>query len=226
MIKHHNFFKVHLPIKDYKGESEDELAEIIMEEFHLFSDGKLTKNYDSLNPKTDQFEISLYPSIPYLANKLNYSETEKFQFINDVLDNAFVDFLEKFNPLYKCTLFIEYHLAHFKGEKIDFYNHIKYQILTIVKERKKGKRNDFNYESLEQILEDWISAKIKEIEKKENSNTLSIESLIINNKSKIKNQSIGIEEKQEDSNWKKVEVIIAIIVGIVTIIGIIIGMIN
>ena len=74
MIKHHNYFKVHLPKKEYKGESENELSEIFMEEAHLMSDGKWTKNYDPINPKTDKFEISLYPSILYAANKLNYCQ--------------------------------------------------------------------------------------------------------------------------------------------------------
>src|SRR5690625_7601573 len=82
MIKHHNYYKVHLPKKDYKGES-DEFAEVIMEEFYLVSNGEWTKNYIPTNPKTDQFEISLYHSIFYAANKLNYSEYEKFKIIND-----------------------------------------------------------------------------------------------------------------------------------------------
>lgn len=82
MIKHHNYYKVHLPKKDYKGES-DEFAEVIMEEFYLVSNGEWTKNYIPTNPKTDQFEISLYHSILYAANKLNYFENEKFKIIND-----------------------------------------------------------------------------------------------------------------------------------------------
>jgi hypothetical protein len=156
MIKHHNFFKVHLPKKDYKGKDEYELTEIIMEEFHLFSDGKWTKDYELNNPKTDKFEISLYPSILYIANKLNYSENEKFQIINAFLDSSFVEFLERFNPLYKCTSFIEYHLCYFKGEKTEFYKHIKYQIISVVKKRKELKKKDFDYDNLEQILTDWV----------------------------------------------------------------------
>mgnify|MGYP003591682845 CR=1 FL=1 len=43
MIEHHNYFKVHLPKKEYKSESDSELTEILMEELYLLSDGKLTE---------------------------------------------------------------------------------------------------------------------------------------------------------------------------------------
>ncbi|WGF93980.1 hypothetical protein [Aequorivita marisscotiae] len=224
MIKHHNFFKVHLPKKEYKGKDENELAEILMEEFYLFSEGKWTKDYEPKNPKTDKFEISLYPSIIYAGNKLNYSENEKFQMINDFLDSSFVDYLERFNPLYKCTSFIEYHLYYFKGNKTEFYKHIKYQILSVVKKRKESKKKDFDYESLEQILIDWVNEKMKV--KEEKKSILNAENVIINKKSKIKNQSIGNEKEPKESNWNKANVIIALIVGIATIIGIVWGIMN
>ena len=219
MIKHHNFFKVHLPKKEYKGENENELVDILMEEAHLVSDGKWTKDYEPTNPKIDKFEISLYPSILYAVNKLGFSDQEKFQRINHSIDVGFVDFLERFNPLYKCTSFIEYHLYHYKGEKREFYKHIKYQILTIIKNRKKGKRKNFDYDSLEQIVQDWVDEKMS---KQENNSTIfNAKNLIVNQKSKIKNQSIKTDGKEEESNWNKTNVIIALIVGIATIISII-----
>ncbi|OBX22024.1 MULTISPECIES: hypothetical protein [Bizionia] len=224
MIKHHNYYKVHLPNKQYNGENEDELAEILMEEAHLVSNGKWTKNYTAKNPKTDQFEISLYPSILYATNKLNYSENEKFRTINNFLDNQFVDFLERFNPLYKCTSFIEYHLYYFKGEKTEFYKHIKYQILSVVKKRKESKKKNFDYESLEQILIDWINEKMKVKEQKKS--IFNAENVIINKKSKIKNQSIGNQKETKESSWSKATVIITLIVGIATIIGIVWGIMN
>lgn len=224
MIKHHNFFKVHLPKKDYKGKNENELTEILMEEFRLISDGKWIKDCETNNPKTDKFEISLYPSIPYAANKLNYSENEKFQMINDFLDSSFVDFLERFNPLFKCTSFIEYHLYYFKGEKTEFYKHIKYQIISVVKKRKELRKKDFDYDNLEQIITDWVNEKMKVKEVK--SSILYAENVIINKKSKIKNQSIGNGKEQKESNWNKANVIIAFVVGIITVIGIIWGIMN
>jgi hypothetical protein len=224
MIKHHNFFKVHLPKKDYKGQDKNELTEILMEEFYLFSEGKLTKDYETINPKTDRFEISLYPSILYAANNLNYSENEKFQLINDFLDNAFVDSLERFNPLYKCTSFIEYHLYYFKDDKTKFYKHIKYQILSIVKSRKEKERKNFDYDNLELVLTDWVNEKIKEKEK--HSNILNAENVIINKKSIIQKQSIKSEKEGHESIWNKTNVVIALIVGIVTIIGIIWEIVN
>lgn len=223
MIKHHNFFKVHLPKKEYKGDGENELAEILMEEFYLFSEGKWTKDYKPKNPKTDKFEISLYPSILYAGNKINHTETEMFQMINDFLDSSFVDYLERFNPLYKCTTFIEYHLYHFQGDKSEFYKHIKYQILSVVKRRKESKKKDFDYESLEQILIDWVNEKM---EVRKEKSILNAENVIINRKSEIKNQSIRNEKEPHESNWNKVNVIIALIVGIATIIGIIWEIIN
>ena len=56
--------------------------------------------------------------------------------------------------------------------------------------------------------------------KEEKNSILNAENVIINKKSKIKNQSIGIEKEPKESNWSKANVIIALIVGIVTIIGI------
>lgn len=224
MIKHHNFFKVHLPKKNYKGKDKSELNEMLMEEFYLFSEGKWTKDYESKNPKTDKFEISLYPSILYAGNKLNYSENEKFQMINGFLDNSFVDYLERFNPLYKCTSFIEYHLHYFQGDKTEFYKHIKYQIISVVKRRKELKKKDIDYDNLERILTDWVNEKTKVMEEK--SSVLNAENVIINKKSKIKNQSIGNEKEPKESNWSKANVIIALVVGIVTIIGILWGILG
>jgi hypothetical protein len=66
MIDHHNYYKVHLPKKEYKGDSDGELSEILMEEFYLLSDGKLTESYTSINPKGDKFEISLFLYIPVM----------------------------------------------------------------------------------------------------------------------------------------------------------------
>jgi len=194
-----------------------------MEEFYLFSEGKWTKDYKPKNPKTDKFEISLYPSILYAGNKINHTETEMFQMINDFLDSSFVDYLERFNPLYKCTTFIEYHLYHFQGDKSEFYKHIKYQILSVVKRRKESKKKDFDYESLEQILIDWVNEKM---EVRKEKSILNAENVIINRKSEIKNQSIRNEKEPHESNWNKVNVIIALIVGIATIIGIIWEIIN
>ncbi|KUO64939.1 MAG: hypothetical protein APF83_01770 [Lutibacter sp. BRH_c52] len=224
MIKHHNFFKVHLPKKEYKGERENELTEIFMEEVYLMSDGEWTKDYVPISPKTDKFEISLYPSILYAANELNYSENEKFNSVNNFIDNAFVDFLERFSPLYKCTSFIEYHLHYYKGEKTEFYKHIKYQILSIIKKRKTSEKKNFDYDNLELILTDWFEKKMKiQVNK---SNVFNAENIIINKKNKIINQSLGKEKGQNESIWNKTNVIIALVVGIVTIFGIIWEILN
>lgn len=224
MIKHHNFYKVHLPKKDYKGEDEEELLDMLMEEFYLISDGQWTKSYNSINPKTDKFEISLYPSIVCAANNLYRSENEKFQMINNFLDKSFVTYLERFDPLYKCTSFIEYHLYYFKGEKIEFYKHIKYQIISIVKKRNELKKKDFDYDNLIQILTDWVSEKMKV--KEDKSSTINAENVIVNQNSRIKTQSISNNKEPKVSNWKKVNVIIAIISGIATVFGVVWGILR
>lgn len=42
MIKHHNFFKTHIPRKDFTVEDKSEFNEIILEEFYLYSNGEMT----------------------------------------------------------------------------------------------------------------------------------------------------------------------------------------
>jgi len=220
MIKHHNYFKVHLPKKDYKGKDKGELTEILMEEFHLYSNGNWTKDYKSINPKEDKFEISLYPSIVYATNQLNYSENEKFQSINNFIDNSFVDFLERFNPLYKCTSFIEYHLYYYKGDANDFYKHIKYQILSIIKKRKKNDtKNDFDYENLELILNDWIKTKM-EIEKdnKFETNIKNVKNVIVNNDSKGNSKISNKKNKPLKDKIEFYSIIIAVVGILVSII--------
>ena len=191
-IKHHNYFKVHLPKKNYNGEDENDLAEIIMEEFYLISNGEMTKNYESVNPKEDQFEISLFPSIVYAANKLKKTDSEKFQMINNYIDNSFVDFLERFNPLYKCVGFIEYHLHFYNGDKDDFYKHIKYEILSIIRNRKKSD-SKIDFENLEQIITDWLDTKMKN----KNTNINNAKNVIINNGNKNKTEINSPENKKD-----------------------------
>lgn len=219
MIEHHNYFKVHLPKKEYKGENDNELTEIIMEEFYLLSDGKLTESYTSINPKDDKFEISLYPSILYAVNKLKHSEADKFQFINNYLDHSFVDFLTRFNPLHKSTGFIEYHLHFYNGAEEEFIKHIKYEILSIIRKRKEENKDiESDYKNLEIIITDWVNSKMK----KDNGYNTQInnpENVIINNDSKIKNQKNLSQKLPKDKLAKYafwvtvIGVIVSIIIG-------------
>lgn len=218
MIEHHNYFKVHLPKKEYRGENDNELTEILMEEFYLISDGKLTESYTSINPKVDKFEISLYPSILYATNKLNYSEAEKFQSINNYLDHSFVDFLTRFNPLHKSTSFIEYHLHFYNGDEQDFIKHIKYEILSIIRKRIEKNNTESDYKNLEIIVTDWVNSKMKK-DIDYNTQINNAENVIINNGSKIKNQK-NISHKLPKDNLAKyafwvtvIGIIISVIIG-------------
>lgn len=201
MVQHHNYFKVHLPNKEYKSERDSELTEILMEEFYLLSDGKLTESYTSINPKDDKFEISLYPSILYAANKLKHSETEKFQFINNYLDHSFVDFLTRFSPLYKSTGFMEYHLHFYKGNDEDFIKHIQYEILSIIRKRKQNKDVESDYVNLEIIVTDWVNSK-KKNDIDYNTQINNAKNVIINNRSKIKMQKNISHKFQKDDLTK------------------------
>lgn len=162
-IKTHQFFQVHYPKKNYDGSSEDELGEIIMEEMFLFTNGESTKNYETINPKGDALALNLYPSFIYLANKTKKTEIEKSQFLNDCIDDEFVNFLTRFNPTYKLMDFIDYHYLLFKGEKKDFVKHIKYSIISLIERRKKYENGkDFDkYEKIENLVNDWINSKTK-----------------------------------------------------------------
>lgn len=217
MIKHHEFFKVHLPIKDYKERSESVLAEIFMEEFYL--EGR-AKNYEPINPKEDELAVTLYPSILLAINESSQSENEKFQRVNKSLDMSFVDQLERFSPIYKSAGFIDYHLAYYKGNKIDFYKHIKYQILNIIKERKKLNSRNYDYSTLELVVSDWVNEKMEVKSSMEISNN---ENVIINQNNEVKNQSINSEAKPKESIWTKVGGVVAIITLIVTIVGLILS---
>jgi hypothetical protein len=219
MIDHHNYYKVHLPKKEYKGDSDEELSEILMEEFYLLSDGKLTESYTSINPKDDKLEISLFPSILYAGNKLKYSEAEKFQFINNYLDHSFVDYLTRFNPLHKSISFIEYHLHFYVGDDEDFIKHIKYEILSIIRKRKdENKHTESDYKNLEIIVTDWVNSKMKK-EDGYNTRINNAENVIINNGSKINNQKNVSQKFPKDKLAKYafwitvIGLVISIIIG-------------
>lgn len=218
MIKHHNYFKIHLPKKDYNGDNEDDLAEIIMEELYLFSNGEMTKGYESKNPKKDKFEISIFPSIVLAANKLNKTEQEKFQMINNHIDNSFVDYLEKFKPLYKCIGFIEYHLHFYNGTNDEFYKHIKYEILSIINKRKsKHSNSEVDFNNLEQIINDWLKNKMNN----DITNINNANNIIINNGNK--NRTEIIEKINSKTNKDKIAIysLVAAIIGL--IISIVVG---
>lgn len=217
-LKHHNYFKLHLPIKDY---NENDLTEISMEEFSLASDGEWTKNYKPVNPKKDKLAISVYPSILLLIKSQNLSDSEKFKRVNLFIDNLFIEHLLSFDPLHKCTDFIEYHMALYKGDKYEFLKHIKYQILSIIKKINGNSQLEFKKENLEKIVIDWLEMKMESKEKI--SSILNNGNLIINSNSnsKIENQSIKKDTNQKESNWKKAGVIMTFLSLVIAIIALI-----
>jgi len=68
---------------------------------------------------------------------------------------------------------------------------------------------------------DFLKEKGVKIQEDSKERIINHGNVIINNNSKIKNQSIGTEKEQKESNWSKANVIIAIVAGIVGIISLI-----
>lgn len=161
IIKHHDFFKVHSPNKHYDLENNEDAVNLLMEEFYLSSFGSMTQGFKSNNPIKDEFEIILYPSIVYVANKICSIDNEIFQYLNTQIDHSFITFLTSFNPLYKCNGFIDYHFSLYMGNKKDFIKHIKFQIIPLIKNKKTDNTN-IDYENLELILHDWVNEKLNE----------------------------------------------------------------
>lgn len=221
MIEHHNFFKLHLPNREYKEESKEDLQEMLMEEFYLYSDGNMTPNFESNNKNGDPLAIILYPSFIYACHKLKKTENEKFHFINDCIDSEFVNFLIRITPVYKTMDFLEYHLAFYKGDKELFYRHLKYVILNIISKRINIENEDSSkYKEIFNVINDWLSMKIKEGNFKSSTKINKAKNIIINNESKISKQSfINNENKKEAKDWGKyLSVIISLIAVVLTII--------
>jgi len=68
---------------------------------------------------------------------------------------------------------------------------------------------------------DFLKEKGVNVQKDSKQKIINEGNLIINNNSKIKNQSIEQEKKKTESNWSKANVIVALVVGIATIVGVI-----
>lgn len=92
---------------------------------------------------------------------------------------------------------------------------------------------DFNKDNIPDFLKwfekrgnnfmDYLKDKGIDVQRDSKQQIINEGNFIINNNSKIKKQSLGKEKEQKESNWSKANVIIALIVGIFTIIGIIWG---
>lgn len=137
-------------------EDRKDIMELFMEETYLHCGSEITKNFISANPINDEFSIILYPSTVYAADRFCSTDNEKFQYINKTLDQSFISFLERFDPLYKCTGFIEYHMYFYEGSNEDFIKHIKYQIIPLIRARKDKSDNKVDYNNLESIVSDWV----------------------------------------------------------------------
>lgn len=90
---------------------------------------------------------------------------------------------------------------------------------------------DFNEDNIPEFIKwfqekgnefmDFLKQKGVNVQDNSKERIINQGNLIINNNSKIKKQSIGNENKQEESNWSKANVIIALVAGIVGIITLI-----
>ncbi|CAA0233737.1 hypothetical protein [Tenacibaculum maritimum] len=128
-------------------------------------------------------------------------------------------------PVHKVKDFISFHYEKYNGRKQKFLDYL-YHELKDSRYTQGGKE----LPPLEQklITMEWCAMKLKDITSSDSINQNSYkteikkaETVIINNDSKIKNQSIGSEKEQKESIWNKTNVIIALVVGLATIVGIV-----
>ena len=221
MIKHHNLFKVHLPKKNYIGDSNEELSEIIMEEFHLHYNGQSTPNYSSVNPKNDSLEVTLYPSFVYLANKLKKTENERYHFFNECIDSQFVNMLKDLNPIYRIMDFIDYHFSFYEGDPQVFFRHIKYVILENIRKRQElEKENSDRYREIYIVVSDWLELKEKSMKKVEGSKTKisNIKNSVINYDSNGNHSKVKIQQGEKKDFTKHIALGLTVITIILTVI--------
>ncbi|WP_437920019.1 hypothetical protein [Sphingobacterium sp. LRF_L2] len=140
-------------------EDPKDATELLMEESALLYGAETTPNFTSSNPLNDKFSIILFPSLVYAARYFCSSENEIYQYVNRVIDREFVSFLEHFDPLYKCTGFIDYHMLLYTGKKSDYIKHIKYQIIPLIRAKKSNSEKNVDYDNLESIVTDWVQEK-------------------------------------------------------------------
>lgn len=170
-LNHHGFFKLYLP-KNRDPENMD-WNKVFMEESHLHYNGEITEGYKYDQGDRTILDIDLLPSFIYLAWYSNQKNPSgQFQRINQTIDRLFSEKLLRFNPIYKCVGLLDYHINFFQGEKVDFFFHIKHQILPICKEKFNNKEKEIipenwhiSFDDFEKIILEWIDSKSKEEKK-------------------------------------------------------------
>ncbi len=124
------------------------MVDVLMEEFHLVHNGQITPTYEYDDSERSTLDVILYPSLLYLSRELHRNDTfEQNKFINECIDSEFVKMLFRIYPVYKVADFIEYHFRHYEGDTQEFFKHMKYSIIPIIRrkvEQSKTKTVNFS----------------------------------------------------------------------------------
>ncbi|MDW3195449.1 MAG: hypothetical protein R8G66_23940 [Cytophagales bacterium] len=196
-IEHHKFFQVFLP-KNTDTENMS-AVEMLMEEFHLSYNGKVTPDYEYDDSERSPLQVILYPSFIWASRELNRnSPFEQNKFVNECIDSEFVNMLFRIYPVYKVRDFIEYHFQFYEGETSEFLRHIKYSIIPIIRAKIENARNKDSelfgrevpeFDVIKDVIEDWMTEKKNDQSNSEyTTNIQNADNVIVNNNSTIEQQ--------------------------------------
>lgn len=229
-IEHHNFFQVYLP-KNRDTKSID-MADVLMEEFHLSHNGQITPTYEYDDSKRSALEVILYPSLLYASRELHRHDTfEQNKFVNECIDSEFVNMLFRIHPVYKVADFIEYHFKHYKGDTQEFLKHIKYSIIPVIRrkiEQSKNKDSEFfkqnipEFDVIKGVIDDWIKEKtqaMKQTNSGYNTNISSANNVIVNNNSNIENQNSEVIQKPQKKTLTLIGIVISLLMLTIALIA-------
>ena len=161
-IKHHEIFKVYLP-KNIGGKGD--LTSMVLEEAHLLSNGDMTPDFEPNDQERKPLDVVLLPSLVYAAKKIHENEYEQIKDINESIDVEFSRKLLRIKPVYRLTVFIDYHYENCQKDKNIFFKHLKFVILPIIKRiiennSEKPLKTDYpEYSLVEELIIIWINEK-------------------------------------------------------------------
>lgn len=164
-LKHHEFFKVFLP-KNRDPENMD-AGDMLMEETTLYYGGQITTNYELDVKGKTLLDIDISPTHIYMSWFFNKNDPNaRFRELNKSIDRIFTKKLLQVEPIYRCTLLLDYHFYYYKGDVNLFFKHIKYEIIPLssilIEELKKEGHHDRkipDFEILNRVILEWIESK-------------------------------------------------------------------
>lgn len=165
-LKHHGFFKVYLP-KNRDPENMD-AGEMLMEETALYYGDQITTNYELNDSGRTPLDIDILPSHIYMSWYFNENDINaQFRELNGYIDRLFSKKLLQVDPIYRCTMLLDYHFDYYKGDVDLFFKHIRYEIIPLssilIEELKNEDHRDRkipDFEILNRVILEWIESKV------------------------------------------------------------------